>query len=102
MEALAAQSQLSATRLIRRLAPFSWRRRGAMALVVATTLTDVGLTLLQPWPLKVLVDNVLRGRPTTGALHSVFVALPGPASREALLWWTVAATVVLFLLAWAA
>ena len=100
-EALAAQSELSATRLIRRLAPFSWRRRGAMALVVATTLAEVGLTLLQPWPLKVLVDNVLRNRPTTGLLHAVFVALPGPASREALLSWTVAATVLIFLLLWA-
>jgi len=101
-EAPHARSDLTGTLLVRRLAPFAWHRRGAMMLVVATTLTDVGLTLLQPWPLKVLVDNVLGGRPTTGVLHSVFVALPGPASREALLWWTVAATVVLFLLAWAA
>ena len=101
-EAPHARSDLTGRLLVRRLAPFAWHRRGAMTLVVATTLTDVGLTLLQPWPLKVLVDNVLRGRPTTGALHSVFVALPGPASREALLWWTVAATVVLFLLTWAA
>jgi ATP-binding cassette subfamily B protein len=101
-DALAARSDLTTTRLIRRLAPFSWRRRGAMALVVFTTLAEVGLTLLEPWPLKVLVDNVLRNRPTTGLLHAVFVALPGPASREALLWWTVAATVLIFLLAWAA
>ncbi len=101
-EALAARSDLTATRLIRRLAPFSRRRRGAMALVAVTSLAEVGLTLLQPWPIKVLVDNVLRNQPTTGLLHDVFVALPGPASREALLSWTVAATVVIFLLVWAA
>jgi ATP-binding cassette subfamily B protein len=101
-EALVARSDLTTTRLIRRLVPFSWRRRGAMAVVVVTTLAEVGLTLLQPWPLKVLVDNVLRGQPTTGLLHEVFVALPGPASGEALLSWTVAATVLIFLLVWAA
>jgi ATP-binding cassette, subfamily B, bacterial len=100
-EALPTRSDLTATRLIRRLSPYAWRRRAGMTLVALTALAEVGLTLLQPWPLKVLVDNVLQDQPTTGLLHTVFVALPGPASREALLWWTVAATVVIFLLIWA-
>src|SRR5688572_1369914 len=73
-----------------------------MGIVVVTTLVEVGLMLLQPWPLKVIVDNVLKGEPTTGVLDAVFEALPGAASREALLWWTVAATAVIFLLIWAA
>jgi ATP-binding cassette subfamily B protein len=100
-EALPARADLSARRLLGRLAPYAWRRRAGLTVVIVTTLAEVGLTLLQPWPLKVLVDNVLQDQPTTGLLHTVFVALPGPASREALLWWTVAATVVLFLLVWA-
>jgi ATP-binding cassette subfamily B protein/subfamily B ATP-binding cassette protein MsbA len=62
---------------------------------------DIGFTLLQPWPLKVLVDSVLRGRPLHGFLLSLFQALPGPHTRDALLTWTIGATVVLFLLAWA-
>jgi ATP-binding cassette subfamily B protein len=88
--------------LIRRLLPYAWRRRGPMALVVAGMVLDIGFTLLQPWPLKVLVDNVLRGRPLHGFLLTVFRALPGAHTRDALLTWTIAATVVIFLLTWSA
>jgi ATP-binding cassette, subfamily B, bacterial len=84
--------------LLRRLLPFAWRRRGAMALVALGMVLDIGFTLLQPWPLKVLVDNVLRGRPLHGVLLSVFQALPGSHGRIALLDWTVAAGVAIFLL----
>jgi ATP-binding cassette subfamily B protein len=97
----ATRSDLTTVRLVRRLAPYSWRRRGPMGVMAATTLADVALTLLQPWPLKVLVDNVLNGKPTTGLLNDVFEALPGPASRDALLWWVVGAMAVVFLLTWA-
>ena len=84
--------------LLRRLLPFAWRRRGAMALVALGMVLDIGFTLLQPWPLKVLVDNVLGGRPLSGPLLSVFHALPGSHGRTALLDWTVAAGVAIFLL----
>jgi ATP-binding cassette subfamily B protein/subfamily B ATP-binding cassette protein MsbA len=63
---------------------------------------DIGFTLLAPWPLKILVDNVLHGRRLSPLLSSVFTALPGPHTHGALLTWTVAATVVLFVLTWAA
>jgi len=63
---------------------------------------DIGFSLLQPWPLKVLVDNVLRGRHLHGFLLSLFQALPGPHTRDSLLTWTIAATVAIFLLSWAA
>jgi ATP-binding cassette, subfamily B, bacterial len=88
--------------LIRRLLPYAWRRRGALAVVAAGMVFDIGFTLLQPWPLKVLVDNVLHGRPLHGFLLSVFQALPGTHGRDALLTWTITATVVIFLLSWAA
>jgi ATP-binding cassette subfamily B protein/subfamily B ATP-binding cassette protein MsbA len=65
-------------------------------------LLDIGFVLLQPWPLKVLVDNVLRDKPLHGFLLSLFRALPGPHTRDALLTWTIAATVVIFLLTWLA
>jgi ATP-binding cassette subfamily B protein len=84
--------------LLLRLLPFAWRRRGAMALVALGMVLDIGFTLLQPWPLKVLVDNVLRGRPLHGLLLSAFQMLPGPHGRIALLDWTVAAGVAIFLL----
>jgi len=88
--------------LIRRLAPYAWRRRGPLGLVAAGMLLDIGFTLLQPWPLKVLVDNVLRGRPLHGFLLGLFRALPGPQTRDGLLTWTIAALIVIFLLTWAA
>jgi len=89
-------------RLLRRLMPYALRRRGSLAIVGLAMVADIGLTVLQPWPLKVLVDNVLKDRPLPAALNDVFELLPGPASRDALLTWVVVATLVLFLLSWAA
>jgi ATP-binding cassette subfamily B protein len=88
--------------LLRRLLPYAWRRRGPLALVVLSMLLDTGLTVLAPWPVKVLVDNVLGGKPLHGFMLSLFQTLPGSHTREALLSWTIAATVVIFLLTWAA
>ncbi|MBA2793899.1 MAG: ABC transporter ATP-binding protein, partial [Thermoleophilaceae bacterium] len=88
-------------RLLRRLMPYALRRRGSLAIVGLAMVADIGLTVLQPWPLKVLVDNVLKDRPLPAALNDVFELLPGPASRDALLTWVVVATLVLFLLSWA-
>ncbi len=88
-------------RLLRRLLPYALRRRGSLTIVGLTMVADVGLTVLAPWPLKVLVDDVLQDRPLPTALNDVFEFLPGPASREALLTWVVVATLALFLLGWA-
>jgi len=88
--------------LIRRLLPYAWRRRGPLALVAAGMVLDIGFMLLRPWPLKVLVDNVLRRKPLHGFLLQLFHALPGSHGRDALLTWTIAATVVIFLLTWVA
>src|SRR5437588_5834830 len=88
--------------LIGRLLPYAWRRRGPLALVAAGMVLDIGFTVLQPWPLKVLVDNVLGARPLHGFLLSLFDSLPGPHTRDALLTWTIAAMVLIFILTWAA
>ena len=93
---------MSTTRLVRRLLPYAWRRRGAAAVVAAAMLTTVGLAALTPWPMKVIVDNVLNDKPLPPWLADVFHSLPGDATREALLWWTTGATAIVFLLAWAA
>src|SRR3954469_904739 len=44
---------------------------GALVLVVAAT------DILTPWPLKVVVDNVLRGNPLSGFVGQLFGSLPG-------------------------
>ena len=73
-----------------------------MLVVAAAMLVQVGLAVLTPWPIKVIVDNVLGGKPLPGWLGDVFHALPGPASREALLWWATGTSAIIFILVWAA
>ena len=46
------------------LRPYRWRALAVLLLVLAET----GLTALAPWPLKVLVDNVLGGAPLPSAV----------------------------------
>src|SRR4051794_511271 len=87
---------------LRPLAPPAARRRAGLAAVSATMLAQVGLAAVRPWPMKVLVDNVLHAKPLHGAAGDLFAALPGPATQNALLWWAAIATVVVFLLGWAA
>jgi subfamily B ATP-binding cassette protein MsbA len=51
---------------------------GALVLVVAAT------DLATPWPLKVVVDNVLRGKPLSGVLGDLFNSLPGSGANAIL------------------
>ena len=70
--------------------------RGLVALLAMTGVSIV-LGLAAPWPTKILVDYVLGHHRLPHLLKSVFDALPGPASRQALLFWVAVTTVVLFL-----
>ena len=76
------------------------RRWPALLAVFATMLLTIGFGVLQPWPMKWLVDHVLLGVPMGPGLARATAALPGAATREGLLTWCVAATVVLFVLGW--
>ena len=87
----------SVLRLSLRLARRAGRRRLAVGSVATTMLLEAGLDVLRPWPMKVLVDNVLGSKPLQGPLGDVF----GGLSRPDLLTWTVVATVALFVLGWA-
>jgi ATP-binding cassette subfamily B protein/subfamily B ATP-binding cassette protein MsbA len=69
-----------------------WR---TIVFLSATMLVDIGLELARPWPLKLVIDNVLGHQGTPPVLASV---LPGSASPQGLLAWAVAATVLIFLL----
>lgn len=77
------------------------RRKGALALVLATMLAKVGMDVLKPWPMKILVDHVLQGVAMPPAVARVAEWLPGAGTPDGLLTWCVAATVVIFLLGWA-
>ena len=75
--------------LLRYVRPY-WR---ALLVVLATMLAEVGLQLLRPWPLKILVDNVLGGHPIPSGLSTV----TGATTPSGLLPWVVVAEVVIFL-----
>jgi ATP-binding cassette, subfamily B, bacterial len=65
-----------------------------LSVVVAAMLAEVGLQLLRPWPLKILIDNVLGGHPLPHFLSSTL----GAVDPEALLIAVVAAEVLIFML----
>jgi ATP-binding cassette subfamily B protein len=79
-------------RLMRYAKPH-WR---AIVLLSTTMLIDIGLDLLKPWPLKLVIDNVLGHHPTP---HFLTQILPGSASPHGLLAYAAAGTVLIFLIA---
>jgi ATP-binding cassette subfamily B protein/subfamily B ATP-binding cassette protein MsbA len=88
-------------RLCRWALGYALRRRVGLAGVLAVLLARVGLDALKPWPMKLLVDHVLKGEPMPPAAAAAAGWLPGSGGQEGLLAWCVAGTLVLFLLAWA-
>ena len=91
----------SALRLLRWLGRYASRRWGGLLAVLAIMLARIGLDLIKPWPLKVLVDYGLGDQPMSPVIASLATALPGSQGREGIIWWSIVATVVFFLLAWA-
>jgi ATP-binding cassette subfamily B protein/subfamily B ATP-binding cassette protein MsbA len=77
-------------RLLRYARPH-WR---GLAVLIATMLANIGLDLLRPWPLKLVIDNVLGDERIPGVLRS----LPGVDGPHGLLLWVAIATVLIFLL----
>lgn len=70
-----------------------WR---GLLLIGSLMLLGVAVGLLAPWPLKLIVDNVLGGKPLPERLWWV-ARLPGAIDPAGLLAWLAAATVFLFL-----
>jgi ATP-binding cassette subfamily B protein/subfamily B ATP-binding cassette protein MsbA len=80
---------------------YAARRKLALAAVTATMLAASGMRILSPWPMKLIVDNVVDHKPLPGALASWVEMLPYADSRQGLLAWCVAATVLLYVAGWA-
>jgi ATP-binding cassette subfamily B protein/subfamily B ATP-binding cassette protein MsbA len=70
--------------------------RLSLAAIGGFVLLDVALGLLNPWPLKMIVDNVVAGKPLPDAFSWLNV-VPGANSPRGLLALLAAATVALFL-----
>jgi ATP-binding cassette subfamily B protein/subfamily B ATP-binding cassette protein MsbA len=88
---IAAGSLRRQARLMRYAKPH-WR---AIVLLSATMVVDIALDLLKPWPLKLVIDNVLGHQPIPKLVTSV---LPGASSLHGLLLWAALGTVAIFLL----
>jgi len=80
------------------LGRYGARYRRGLSVITLLTFLGVGLQLLKPWPLKVIVDNVLDQQPLPRGVGWVS-RLPGGDSPGVLLGWLAGATVVLFLAA---
>jgi ATP-binding cassette subfamily B protein len=88
-EAVARSSYRRQLRLLRYVRPHS---RG-LSLMLGATLIDVGLNLARPWPLKLLIDNVIGDH----RIPHWIALIPGAGSRHGLLGWVVASEVLIFL-----
>jgi len=86
--------------LIRWLAARSFRRAPGLAAVTAATTAGIVVNLLTPWPMKILVDNVLQGRPLSPSFAAAISWLPEARSREGLLGLAIGGTFAVFLLGW--
>jgi ABC-type multidrug transport system fused ATPase/permease subunit len=81
--------------LLLRYALGSWR---GWLFIFLITLASGLLGLLQPWPLKILVDHVLGEAPMAEPLAAVAGSIPGGDSPRGLLVWVVFAGVAIFAL----
>jgi ATP-binding cassette subfamily B protein len=82
-------------RLLRYARPY-WK---GWAGIVVVTLLSTAITLLQPWPLKVLVDYLFGHKEISGPVASIISILPGADNEHGLLAWAVLATLLLFVAA---
>jgi ATP-binding cassette subfamily B protein len=66
------------------------------ALIVGVTLLSNVVSLLQPWPMKILVDQVLGHEPAPAALARAVELLPGAGHPAGLLVWVVLVGLLVF------
>ncbi len=87
-------------RLCRRLLGYSARRPAGSVLLLVLLAAKSGFDLLKPWPMKLLVDNVLDGNPLPQRVQQVLTLLPGAATPQGLLAWCIAGTLAVFIIGW--
>ena len=64
--------------------PFISRHRGLVAIKCALVFVSLTFFLMTPWPLKIVIDNVIDGHPLTGIPGAILTPLVG-TSRSGLL-----------------
>jgi len=79
-----------------RLSRYAHRYRKAWALIVVVTLLSSGFSIVQPWPMKILVDHVLGNVPIPPTLKRALELLMLGGRTEALLLLVVLAGLAIF------
>src|ERR1041384_5852461 len=82
----------------RRLLGYARHQRSLFLLIFFLTVAASALVALQPWPMKLLVDHVLKGEPRPEWLSSLIAAARLPATNQALLLFVVGGGLLLFIL----
>lgn len=98
----AGAQMLNRSALLRWSMRLAAKQPAALTTALLATLLVVAVELIKPWPLKVLVDNGISGKPLSGSAGRFVEALPGSGSQDGLIAWCAAATVVVFVVGWAA
>jgi ATP-binding cassette, subfamily B, bacterial len=80
---------------IRRLLPYVWPHRGGLTVVLVTLLFGVCLDVLLPWPIKILVDNILGPQPLPPWAAGAIAYIPGASNPSGLVAWLAFATILL-------
>jgi ATP-binding cassette subfamily B protein/subfamily B ATP-binding cassette protein MsbA len=81
-------------RLLRYVLPH-WRE---LKMILITMALAIGVDVLQPWPMKILVDDILGDQRSPKWLNRMAGALPGSSGDGGLLIWVCVATVLIYVL----
>ena len=85
-------------RRYRRLSSYALVHWQGWIVIIAVTLSSSALAVLQPWPMKILVDNVLGTRPIPDWLASARQWMPWADSARGMLAWIVIAFLAIFVM----
>ena len=67
-----------------------------LIVILITMVLMIAIEVLQPWPIKIMVDQVLGQQPVPESLQKILNALPGRSGVQGLLLWVCIGTVLLF------
>src|SRR4051812_21351703 len=79
----------------RRLLRYARPHRAQLAGGLVVALVGVLFELARPWPIKIVIDGALGGASLPSAVTGIRGVLPGAATRDGLIAWAVAASVVI-------
>ncbi len=82
-------------RIFFRLLAYTTRHKTALCLAGLLGLTGVVVELARPWPVKIVVDHALGGRPLPPWLAALVAQLPGAGTPRGLLVWSVGAALAI-------